>query len=211
MDRRDRGQSRQQFRSVLDGFPVALGYVGADRRLQVANATAARWLGSTPAALRGCHVREALGPRNYERVRPAIDAVLEGAAQTFECVFTTSGAVHRALVSLTPDVPQDSVVGFFVAVATREVVARPASQAPGGRKLEEIDGVLVEGLTGRERCVLELLSTYRSSTEIAEALHVSVNTVKTHVKAIYRKLGVNSRRAAIERGIAADLLPDRGP
>ncbi|MGY1701700.1 LuxR C-terminal-related transcriptional regulator [Geodermatophilus sp. SYSU D00766] len=53
-------------------------------------------------------------------------------------------------------------------------------------------------LTERERAVLRLLPTQRSFDEIAGDLTVSHSTVKTHVRAIYGKLGVNSRRDAVE-------------
>ncbi|MFL6141443.1 MAG: LuxR C-terminal-related transcriptional regulator [Labedaea sp.] len=60
-------------------------------------------------------------------------------------------------------------------------------------------------LTERERTVLRLLPTVRSLEEIADDLMVSPNTVKTHMRAIYRKLGVGSRREAVtsatERGL----------
>jgi LuxR family transcriptional regulator, maltose regulon positive regulatory protein len=60
-------------------------------------------------------------------------------------------------------------------------------------------------LTARERAVLRLLPTQRSFDEIAEDLTVSANTVKTHVRAIYAKLGVTRRRdavsVALERGL----------
>jgi DNA-binding NarL/FixJ family response regulator len=51
-----------------------------------------------------------------------------------------------------------------------------------------------EILTPREADVLELLQAGRSNAEIAEALHVSIETVRTHVRRIYRKLGVRTRR-----------------
>jgi LuxR family maltose regulon positive regulatory protein len=54
-------------------------------------------------------------------------------------------------------------------------------------------------LTARERAVLRLLPTQRSFDEIASDLTVSHSTVKTHVRAIYGKLGVNSRRDAVDR------------
>lgn len=54
-----------------------------------------------------------------------------------------------------------------------------------------------QALTEREREILGHLSTTRSITEIAAALHISPNTLKTHLKSIYRKLGVESRRQAI--------------
>lgn len=49
-------------------------------------------------------------------------------------------------------------------------------------------------LTPREADVLELLQGGRSNAEIAQALHVSIETVRTHVRRIYRKLGVRTRR-----------------
>ncbi|PWV84933.1 LuxR family transcriptional regulator, maltose regulon positive regulatory protein [Prauserella marina] len=60
-------------------------------------------------------------------------------------------------------------------------------------------------LTTRELAVLHSLTSSRQLDEIASQLSVSVNTVKTHVRAIYAKLGVNSRRQAVvaarERGL----------
>ncbi|MFI6306046.1 LuxR C-terminal-related transcriptional regulator [Amycolatopsis thailandensis] len=52
-------------------------------------------------------------------------------------------------------------------------------------------------LTDREQVVLQRLPSQRSLDEIASDLTVSVNTVKTHVRSIYGKLGVNNRRSAV--------------
>ncbi|OOC02335.1 helix-turn-helix transcriptional regulator [Amycolatopsis azurea DSM 43854] len=52
-------------------------------------------------------------------------------------------------------------------------------------------------LTDREQVVLRRLPSQRSLDEIASDLTVSVNTVKTHVRSIYGKLGVNNRRSAV--------------
>jgi DNA-binding NarL/FixJ family response regulator len=49
-------------------------------------------------------------------------------------------------------------------------------------------------LTPREADVLELLQSGRSNAEIAATLHVGVETVRTHARNIYRKLGVSTRR-----------------
>ena len=51
-----------------------------------------------------------------------------------------------------------------------------------------------ELLTPREADVLELLQQGRSNAEIAVALHVGIETVRTHARSIYRKLGVRTRR-----------------
>lgn len=58
---------------------------------------------------------------------------------------------------------------------------------------------LVDPLSERELDVLRLLATELSGPEIARHLVVSLNTVRTHTKSIYAKLGVNSRRAAVRR------------
>ncbi|MFE3782536.1 LuxR C-terminal-related transcriptional regulator [Amycolatopsis sp. NPDC059090] len=69
-----------------------------------------------------------------------------------------------------------------------------------------------EPLTERERSVLRLLPTQRSIDEIAEDLTVSPNTVKTHVRGIYAKLAVRSRRDAVaiaqEHGLLDAEVPD---
>jgi DNA-binding CsgD family transcriptional regulator len=66
--------------------------------------------------------------------------------------------------------------------------------------------VFIEPLTSRERAVLEYLPTMMTNTEIARQLLVSVNTVKTHLKAVYRKLGVARRREAVLRAKQLEIL-----
>jgi LuxR family maltose regulon positive regulatory protein len=66
--------------------------------------------------------------------------------------------------------------------------------------------VIVESLSPRERAVLRYLPTMMSNQEIAAELFVSVNTVKTHLKAIYRKLDVQDRREAVRRARLMKLL-----
>ena len=58
---------------------------------------------------------------------------------------------------------------------------------------------LAEPLTGREQAVASLLRKSMSVSEIARELYLSGNTVTTHRRAIYRKLGVRTREDAIER------------
>jgi LuxR family maltose regulon positive regulatory protein len=57
---------------------------------------------------------------------------------------------------------------------------------------------LVEPLTKRERDVLNLLPSRLTLREIASELFISQNTLKFHLRVIYRKLGVNSRTEAVE-------------
>lgn len=66
---------------------------------------------------------------------------------------------------------------------------------------------LPNALTDRELSVLAALPTMASNAEIADELVVSVNTVKAHLKSLYRKLEVPTRRAAVARGRELGLLP----
>jgi LuxR family maltose regulon positive regulatory protein len=65
---------------------------------------------------------------------------------------------------------------------------------------------MIEPLSERELEVLKLLGTELSGPEIARELSVSLNTVRTHTKNIYSKLGTNNRRAAVRRAEELDLL-----
>jgi LuxR family maltose regulon positive regulatory protein len=93
-------------------------------------------------------------------------------------------AEARRLVAACAD---PGVVPDRLAAATRTALPRPGV---GAR----------DELTPRERAVLGLLAQGRSKREIAQELRVSFNTVHSHTKAIYRKLGVSSRHEAVERG-----------
>jgi LuxR family maltose regulon positive regulatory protein len=65
---------------------------------------------------------------------------------------------------------------------------------------------LIEPLSERELDVLRLLGTDLDGPDIARELIVSLNTVRTHTKNIYAKLGVNNRRAAVRRAQELDLM-----
>jgi LuxR family transcriptional regulator, maltose regulon positive regulatory protein len=67
-------------------------------------------------------------------------------------------------------------------------------------------GGSAETLTDRETAVLKYLPTLMSNAEIAAGLHLSINTVKSHLKAVYRKLGVDGRRDAVLRGRELELI-----
>jgi LuxR family maltose regulon positive regulatory protein len=65
---------------------------------------------------------------------------------------------------------------------------------------------LLEPLSERELAVLRFLPTMLSNAEIASEMFVSPNTVKTHLKHVYRKLDVADRRQAVRRGRELRLL-----
>jgi LuxR family maltose regulon positive regulatory protein len=72
--------------------------------------------------------------------------------------------------------------------------------------LSGVKPVVTDELTPREQTVLGLLPSGLSAREIADELGVSRDTVKTHTKRIYQKLGVSSRRSAVARGRELGLL-----
>jgi LuxR family maltose regulon positive regulatory protein len=81
----------------------------------------------------------------------------------------------------------------LLAAVTKAEDSTPASQG------------LIEPLSERELDVLRLLATDLGGPDIARELIVSLNTVRTHTKNIYAKLGVNNRRAAVRRARELDL------
>jgi LuxR family transcriptional regulator, maltose regulon positive regulatory protein len=86
-----------------------------------------------------------------------------------------------------------------VAVETIERRGRPA-RPPSAE-------ALAEPLSEREQAILGYLPSLMSNQEIAGALMISVNTVKTHLKAIYRKLDAPGRREAVQRARELALMP----
>jgi LuxR family maltose regulon positive regulatory protein len=70
----------------------------------------------------------------------------------------------------------------------------------------DTDAPLIEALTDRELEVLQLISQGLTYQQTADRLYVSLNTIRTHVKAIYGKLGVNNKTQAIEEAGRLHLL-----
>ena len=77
---------------------------------------------------------------------------------------------------------------------------------PHQKHVSDTGPIAMQHLTERELMVLHYLPTMLKAGEIGEALFVSVNTVKAHQRAVYRKLGVDNRRAAVEKARNVGLL-----
>ena len=138
-----------------------------------------------------------------ERGDPAIASILAGALHTarsqgfLSTVITTAPQVASYVIEHTAQLRSDPFIDQLVAAALEVRATQPGS-APPSR-------VLAEPLTAAEQRVLTLLPT-STYLQIAETLCVSRNTVKTHLRSIYRKLGVVSRSAALERAVKLHLL-----
>jgi LuxR family maltose regulon positive regulatory protein len=100
-----------------------------------------------------------------------------------------AGAVLRSCAD-----PGPTVRDWFSRERRAQRARRPAAGAP------------TEPLTERELAILGLLPTALTQRELAASLFVSSNTLKTHLRAIYRKLGAESRDDAVLRARSAGLL-----
>jgi LuxR family maltose regulon positive regulatory protein len=76
----------------------------------------------------------------------------------------------------------------------------------GRRRAAPPSRQLAEPLSEREQTVLRYLASSRTNADIAAELFVTPNTVKTHVRSIYRKLGVGRRHDAVLRARELQLL-----
>jgi DNA-binding NarL/FixJ family response regulator len=101
-----------------------------------------------------------------------------------------------------------------LAVANGLCVVPPESFGPAvddttfglGSDDEGDGGALEEPLTAREHDVLEIASRGLSNREVAGELGISEHTVKFHLAAIYGKLGVSTRTAAVRRGLRRGII-----
>ncbi len=130
------------------------------------------------------------------------------------------GAQQASFEALTQAVrlaAPDRLVGLVVAAGPGIPALLVANRGRFGRHEDFVDAVLerawgeadwtgAEALTPTEREILLELPTHRSVAEIAALRGVSVNTVKTHLKGIYRKLGATGRREAVDAARAQNLL-----
>ncbi|MBX7555060.1 LuxR C-terminal-related transcriptional regulator [Streptomyces sp. tea 10] len=147
------------------------------------------------AALVGAQLAGVAGDVDRRRELVA-QALREARRERLRRPFADAGPWLRPLLSTVPLRP----------LAEGWLFPRPP--APGGprRAGERPPLPVVEELSGRERDVLRRLAQLMSTQEIAADLYVSVNTVKTHLKSAYRKLGVNRRHDAVRRARDLDLL-----
>ncbi|MFD0821856.1 LuxR C-terminal-related transcriptional regulator, partial [Micromonospora zhanjiangensis] len=116
-------------------------------------------------------------------------------------VFTRSDPPARDLLAAQLDAGTAywSTLSDLLAVQTS-----PAPPAGAGTVAVTVAGA--EPLTDRELTVLRYLQSILSNVEIAGELSLSVNTVKTHVRNIYRKLDASRRREAVRRARDLHLL-----
>ena len=138
-----------------------------------------------------------------ERDDPAAASILGSALHSarrhgfLNTVITTAPQVTSYLVEHAAQLQPDQFVEQLIAAAL-EVRATEAEAGPPGH-------MLAEPLTDAEQRILMLLPT-NTYLQIADILYISRNTVKTHLRSIYRKLGATSRSQALQRAVDLRLL-----
>jgi LuxR family maltose regulon positive regulatory protein len=113
-------------------------------------------------------------------------------------IFVDEGAPMAAL--LRAAAAHGTATGYVRRLLSAFDTTRPSTPVRPGR---------IDPLSARELDVLRLLGTDLDGPDIARELVVSLNTVRTHTKNIYAKLGVNNRRAAVRRAGELGLLTRR--
>jgi LuxR family maltose regulon positive regulatory protein len=135
-----------------------------------------------------------------EALTALIQALTLAEAGGYTRTFIDEGLPMGRLLSQVLDV-QDAPVGY----ANRLLAALERETREGERAQPSL-APLVEPLSKRELEVLRLIAAHMSRTEIARELFISVNTVRSHIKNIYGKLGVHKRKDAIQRARDLGLL-----
>ncbi|MGA5898591.1 LuxR C-terminal-related transcriptional regulator [Streptomyces venetus] len=128
-------------------------------------------------------------------------ALLDGRRERLRRPFREAGPWLRPLLSTGR--PRELAEGWLVSGHGRH---RPLGHTGPHTPAERGPDLAVEELSARERDVLRRLSQMMSTQEIAADLHLSANTVKTHLKSIYRKLAVSRRGDAVRRARDLRLL-----
>ncbi len=135
--------AQRRLQAVADSVPALISYVDRDFRYRLANRTYEAWFGAPRASFEGRPVREMLGDRVWQTLRPHAERALAGAEVTFE----TKAAFHdgsRRWLSVTyrPDVGEDGAVQGYVGHAT-DVTASKRTEAALSRRNERL-GLLWE-------------------------------------------------------------------
>jgi LuxR family maltose regulon positive regulatory protein len=124
-----------------------------------------------------------------EAVAPLTEALTIGQAKGFRRIFLDEGRRIASLLQATLSGLSQRGLNLFAATLLHSFPPEIASTTEAG---------LIEALSHQELRVLRLLVAGLSNADIGRELVVSTNTVKTHVKSIYRKLNVSSRSEARE-------------
>jgi PAS domain S-box-containing protein len=158
-----------------------------------------RWMNDAARSafgdITGQHYSAVVVPEDVERVRKQIEQKAAGLPATdYEIdVVTADGRRHRAEVSSVPVRGAHVCTGMFGIVRVEGAPRARVGRTP---------------LTKRQNQVLHLLAEGQSTVQIAAALHLSIETVRNHVRHVLRALGAHSRLEAVAIARREGLLED---
>jgi len=143
------------------------------------------------------------GTGDSRRGRRSLERALQLARpERMKLPFTMEQAWMRQVLRRDPELAQVSREMLEPAATSPAAVPAQRRQPPDGEQAP----LVVEQLSEREREVLTLLSGMLSTAEIAAEMYLSVNTVKTHLRSIYRKLSAAHRGEAVRRARQLELI-----
>jgi len=209
--RRGGSQSALDGRVALSRAWLAAGDTAAARRTLTAaletlpgeeseRAQLEAWLTDAQLSFRGGD--EARGRRSLEK------ALQLGEAEKRQLPFAIERSWLRPVLMRHPELAsahrQLLGPGLVAPTAVRPVV--PAQRAAPRAEADGAAPLIVEQLSSRERDVLRHVGEMLDTADIAAEMYISVHTVKTHLKSIFRKLGASDRREAVRRARQLNIL-----
>lgn len=145
----------------------------------------------------------AASSRHAQAEQALKEALILAQPEGFQRLFLDKGEVLAILLrALFRDLREEPLVSYARGLLLAFASLKGEQQAIS----HTVSALLSEPLTQQELRVLGMLARGRTNPEIAAALVVSINTVKTQVQSIYRKLNVKSRWEASEAAHRLDLL-----
>ena len=190
--------------SLVDSLMVPASLHDVDGRFVHMNAAAERASGNSNDQLLGRHYTEPLLPEEREKVATQFRrAVEQGEPTDFETVFVDARGNRRGVrAQHLPLRSGDDIVGVLILAFD---ASAPASKSIGLAPQPQ--------LTPRQREILDLLASGLSTSDIAEKLTLSTETVRNHVRRVFSELQVHTRLEAIAAARRLGLLapPVLGP
>lgn len=141
------------------------------------------------------------GTKKVKQICPSCDIIMLTIQEESEYVFNSlcAGASGYLLKDSSPNKILD-------AIKEVQLGGSPMSPSIARKVIKSFHPAINNPLSDRELEVLQRLTKGENYNTIATALFISGNTVKAHIKNIYRKLEVNSRAGAVEKAIQGRLI-----
>jgi PAS domain S-box-containing protein len=182
---------------LVDSLVVPASLHDVEGRFVHVNEAAERASGRTNAQWLGRHFTEPLPPEARGKVSAQFRRAVErGEPTDFETVFVDarSGNLRSARVQHLPLRRGDAIVGVLILAFAAPPPPQPIALEPQPR------------LTPRQREVLDLIAAGLSTAEIAKKLTLSTETVRNHLRSVFRELNVHTRLEAIAAARRLGLL-----